>query len=35
MHETRDGNSNSIEDDVSLDNENDINLDHEFLEKTK
>ena len=35
MHESGDGNSDSTEDDVSLDDENDINLDHEVLERTE
>ena len=34
MHESGDENSDSTKDDVSLDDENDINLDHEVLEKT-
>ncbi|KAL9436710.1 hypothetical protein AB3S75_022706 [Citrus x aurantiifolia] len=35
MHKSGDGNSDSTEDGVSLDDENDINLDHEVLERTE
>ena len=34
MYESGDENSDSTKDDVSLADENDINLDHEVLEKT-
>ena len=35
MHDSGDGNSDSTEDDVSLDDENDINLDHEVVDRTE